>query len=247
MTRRRRLLLLPALLLALCLCACTAPAGGVQAGGSLPESPVLPTESVTAPPAETPAPETPAPTAETIPEASPGAAPEQPEEGEEPEQPASGELLVNFAGELVNVPAWEESFFLRGDSLPGFTLSVPREHVSCEFVQNAWRFTFLTELENPAFLEVSFIGATDAAALLPSFMDSYLDFTDIEFSGAAALGRRAQAAETVVASGSSTLMKAWLLDVEGGVVAVVQSCALDQLTAQGSYFDAMLKGFSLLE
>lgn len=245
MSARGLSLLLCLIVLLLCLCACAAPDGG---GGSAP-TPGAAAAEVTPglPEAETPE-LSPTPAAETpMPENVVTPAPELPERESEEVPPASGELTVNFAGELVNVPAWEESLLLRGEALPGFTVSVPREQVKLQYVSNAWRFTFETELENPAYLEVSYISGIDAEGLIPSFMDSYLDFTDIEFSSAASLGRTRRSAETVVASGSSTLIKAWLLDVEGGVVAVVQSCALEQLTAQGSYFDAMLESFLLLD
>ncbi len=244
----RGLRLLLCLTLLLCLCACAAPAGS-GGGGSAPTPGTDAAEAISGLPETQPPEVTPAPIAETAePEVSAAPAPALPEAGEGEEvPPASGELTVNFAGELVNVPAWEESLLLRGEALPGFTVSVPREQVTLDYVKNAWRFTFETELENPAYLEVSYISGIDARGLVPSFMDSYLDFTDIEFSTAAALGRTQRSAETVVASGSSTLIKAWLLDAEGGVVAVVQSCALEQLTAQGSYFDAMLETFQLLD
>lgn len=236
--------LLPALLL--CLSAC-ASAPGPEEGGGASAPTAVPADSVTAAPEsaaptrepdavqDEPAEASPAPTAEAA-------------DGETEEPAGTGMLTVNFGGELVTVPAAEEQFFLREEALPGFLLPVPREQVESEFVHNAWRFTFLPEAEEEtAFLEISYVAGTDAASLLPAFMDSYLDFTDIEFSSAGGLGRSRRPTATVVASGSSLLMKGWLMDVEGGVVAAVQSCPLDQLTAQGSYFDAMLEQFLLLE
>ena len=60
--------------------------------------------------------------------------------------------------------------------------------------------------------------------MLPGFMDGYLDFTAIEFSEAAALGRVRGDVGRVTAENPSLRADAWLLDVSGGTVAAVLLC-----------------------
>ncbi|MBO4831797.1 MAG: hypothetical protein J5569_04925 [Oscillospiraceae bacterium] len=78
-----------------------------------------------------------------------------------------------------------------------------------------------------ASLEFRFIsGDTDSFALAPSFLNDYLDYTDIEFSGKEPVCDALYLeGETITASGGGRTVRAYLIDVVGGVLAVVEEPA----------------------
>ena len=66
----------------------------------------------------------------------------------------------------------------------------------------------------------------------------YISGTEIEFSGASGLGR-VDMDETITASGSTMLAKAWLLNVPEGVFTVVLCCGTDRLEEDLPVLEAM--------
>jgi hypothetical protein len=243
---RRRLLLALALVLCLLLSACdglawltdpkttSVPAATATAAATATSKPTehtpepTPTETAAAPTA-TPA---------SIPEASPSPTPDWTQMGE------AGELTVRRDGEEQALTAYSREYVLRSEPHLGFCLLVPGELVQPEYDNNAWYFSIGEDGDSPAWLEMSFIAGTDAGELLPDFMNAYLSFTEIEFSGASGLGR-VDMDETITASGNSLLVKAWLLNVPGGVFAVVLCCASDRLDADLPTLEAIAATLTL--
>ena len=191
----------------------------------------------TAPPAITPSP---TPTGEPDP-AGETAPPESP-------PPAAGAddglLSVPYHGETKLLEAGRQRYALRESPPLTFTLVVPVEGVTAAYVDNAWRFTLDAE-PDAAFLELSLISGADADSLLPSLMDAYLDFTDIEFSTAAAIGAESLPTGTVTASSGERLVRAWLADVEGGALCAVLDTALASPGEAAATLEAMLNRFAL--
>ena len=238
---RRPLLFAGLLILALLLSACTGTNDPAATG-----RPVSPTASgapgptaaaVTPGPTPSAEPNLPTATPAAIPEASPSPTPDW-TQGEE------GELTVRVDGEEQHIPAYGREYVLREEPHLGFSMMAPKDSSPSMYVTNAWYFPILAESDTPAWLEMSFIFGADAEDLLPDFMSAYLQFNEIEFSGASKLGRISMD-ETITASGTTLLVKAWLLNVPDGVFSVVLSCPLDRLDADLGILEAMLETLTL--
>jgi len=93
------------------------------------------------------------------------------------------------------------------------------------------------ETESGAKMEISIHRGTTGEALSPSFMDSYIDFTDIEFDGNSAIGKTGLTGFTINASGAEKSSNAYLINFEGDVIAVVLTYSNEM--AEG-YFPRML-------
>ena len=232
---RRRVLLALALVLCLLLSACdglawlTDPQTTSVPAADPTATAAKPTESA-ASPSPTPVESTPEPTATpaSIPEASPSPTPDWTQLGEE------GELTVRQDGQDRQLTAYNREYVLRDSPHLGFCLLVPGELVQPGYDNNAWVFP----VGEDAWLELSYIAGTDAGELLPDFMNAYLSFTEIEFSGASTLGT-VDMDETITASGGTMLAKAWLLNVPEGVFTVVLCCGTDRLEEALPVLEAM--------
>ena len=193
---------------------------------------------------------TPSPTPHVIPSATaaPTATPEAATPTPDWNQGEAGELIVRLDGENKQVPAFERHYVLQESPYLSFRMMVPANMVEPRYSSNAWYFPLQPQGDGddtePAWLELSRIAGTTADELLPDFMNAYLSFTEIEFSGASMLGEVSMN-ETITASGDSLLVKAWLLDVPQGVFSVVLCCASDRLEPDLSYLEAMLDTLSV--
>ena len=103
---------------------------------------------------------------------------------------------------------------------------------------------FKSELDADPSLELSFIAGADVETLLPGFMDGYLDFTGIEFSEAAALGRVRGDVGRVSAASAALRAEGWLLDASGGTVSAALVCPLEAQEAE-ALLRAVLDTFDL--
>ena len=93
--------------------------------------------------------------------------------------------------------------------------------LDCDVSRDGQKLTFT---ENKASLELRFVtGDADSFALAPSFLNDYLDYTDIEFSGKEPVCEALDLeGETITASGGGRTVRAYLIDTIGGVLAVVE-------------------------
>ena len=182
---------------------------------------------------------TPVPTASETPAEAPGAETPAPEE----EAGEAAELTVYLEEGERRFAAFRREFALSEDPALRFTLVSPEPPES-----DAGALTFRLEPqgdgEGPAWLEFRLVAGTTAEELLPDFLSGYLRFTEIEFSGASALGG-VRMDETVSAAGEGLMMKAWLKDVPQGVFAAVLCCSLDRLEPDQRYLEAMLETLTL--
>ena len=99
-------------------------------------------------------------------------------------------------------------------------------------------------MERLTYLEVSLINGTTAAALSPTLIDGYLDFTDIEFTAYARVGAQRLEAGRVSAGNDEQHVEAYLFNVQGGVVVVVLS-GEDTTEEDFLWFRAMLSTLRL--
>lgn len=209
----------------------------------LPDESIQPTASTTptdvVPPSIEPS---------TEPEVEPSATPEieepEPSESPEPSVPPeeTKELTVYVGGASLTAVAIPYSGELRGDAL-GFEMFYDNASYGVEYKNNAYLFTPLAEDANPAdYMEISFINGGKAEAILPSFADSYIDFTDIEFASYTPVGAKNLSAESIIAYNSEQYINAYLIDVDAGVVTIVLSSS-SQYSGNFAWFNAMLATF----
>lgn len=102
------------------------------------------------------------------------------------------------------------------------------------------RFYDVSNIDEVVFLEIRYIEGGEASLLQPSFLDSYIDFTDIEYSGENRIGETTIAGETISAKNAAMQMDAWLVNTENGVLAIVISYTLAEKDAQMSGLYGML-------
>ena len=188
------------------------------------------------------------PTAE--PEATPTVSPEieepEPTQSAEPVIPPENaeELKIYVNGTPMTASAIPYSGELRQNVL-GFTLLYDNTAYGVEFKNNAYLFTPLAEDSDPAnYIEISYINGGKAETILPAFADSYIDFTDIEFSSYNSVGVDALSAESVIAYNASQYLTAYLIDVNGGVITIVIS-STSQYTETYAWFNAMIATFAV--
>ncbi len=92
------------------------------------------------------------------------------------------------------------------------------------------------------FLFIGFAFDRDAASLAPSFMDSYIDFKDIEFDGSTSVGDTGLSGQYITASNSTSVCHAYLIDVDNyGVVTIVYSSIREN--NDDLVFEAMIDSF----
>ncbi|MDD6189649.1 MAG: hypothetical protein PUB32_08760 [Clostridiales bacterium] len=154
------------------------------------------------------------------------------------------ELTVYVNGSSVTVTAVPYTGKLRDKEL-SFKMYYDAETYDAVFKNNAYLFRPISENVDPVtYMEVSFINGTDAEVLLPSFADSYIDFTDIEFSSYTLIGEEHLNAESIIAYNGEQYLNAYLIDVPGGVVTIVIS-STSQYSEFFAWFNAMLGTFTI--
>ena len=183
--------------------------------------------------------------ADPTPSASPSA-PASPDVTSSPSaEPETRQLSAYINGEYHYAEASAYTEQLRSDPALGFTVFCDGSRFSEDFSSNAYRFTRADgESADSVYFEVSLINGASAEELLPSFMDGYIDFTDIEFSSYTPIGEDKISADCAAAYNASQYVEAYLINVDGGTVAVVLS-AHSNVSADFLWFRAMLATFSL--
>jgi len=154
------------------------------------------------------------------------------------------ELTIYVNGSPLSAPAIPYTADLRQDKL-SFTMLYDSSAYEVEFKNNAFVFTPLADDADPVdYMEISYINGGKAEAILPAFADSYIDFTDIEFSSYNSVGTDALSAESVIAYNSTQYLTGYLVDVSGGVITIVISSNA-QSSECFAWFNAMLGTFTV--
>jgi hypothetical protein len=110
-----------------------------------------------------------------------------------------------------------------------FTVTVPGDFVTYSVTVGKDTFELtgksddilLTDPNSDDFINITFSKETSASSLAPKLMDRYIKYNEFEQSGLNDIPGTNIAGETVAAGDGSTLVKAWLVDTGGGVLAVV--------------------------
>ena len=201
----------------------------------------------------------PTPTTEAIPpsveptatpESTPSATPEisEPEQTEEPAPTNipedAEELTVYINGTPITAAVIPYNASLREGKLD-FTIKYDSSSYGVEFKNNAYTFKPLIDAEDSVdYMEISFINGGKSESILPSFADSYIDFTDIEFSSYSSVGIDALSAESIIAYNGNQYLSAYLIDVSEGLITIVISSS-----SAGSenfiWFSAMMNTFGI--
>lgn len=186
----------------------------------------------------------------TEPTVVPSATPEVPEpiESEAPEETPppenAEELTIYMNGTPLTAVVIPYTAPLR-EGVLDFTMHYDSSSYVAEYKNNAYTFRPLAEDADPLdYIEISYISGGKSESILPSFADSYIDFTDIEFSSYSSVGADALSAESVIAYNSTQYITAYLIDVSGGLITVVISSSTPN-TENFSWFNAMVGTFSI--
>lgn len=233
---KKTALFIASAILLLSLSACSGSNDGV------PSPDASPVQTASQPPDTT---DTPVISADPIPSASPSA-PASPDVTSTPSpMPETRQLSAYINGEYHYAEASAYTEQLRNDPALDFTVFCDGSRFSEDFSSNAYRFSRADgESADSTYFEVSLINGASAEELLPSFMDGYIDFTDIEFSSYTPIGEDKLNADCAAAYNAAQYVEAYLINVDGGVVAVVLS-ANSNVSADFIWFRAMLSTFSL--
>ena len=178
-----------------------------------------------------------------IPSASPEPDSPVPEDSTDPEDTADDtmELTVYVGGASQTAEAAPYTAELRDDI--SFKMFYDDAAYDVAFKNNAYVFTPLSENASELdYLEISFISGADSETILPSFADSYINFTDIEFSSYTPVGKARLSAESIIAYNSEQYLNAYLIDAANGVITIVISSD-SQYSANFAWFKAMLDTF----
>lgn len=121
-----------------------------------------------------------------------------------------------------------------------YTISVDEDRYYIVQEDGYDRFYDNTNSDEVVFLEIRYIEGAEASVLAPSFLDSYIEFTDIEYSGENKIGDTDISGETISATNGAMQLEAWLINTENGVLAVVISYTLESKDEQMGKLYAML-------
>ena len=80
---------------------------------------------------------------------------------------------------------------------------------------------------------------------MPSFIDAYIDYTDIEFSSYAYVGEARHRCHYVDATNGGADADAYLLEAEGGTVTILLYCGKSVEDQYREILDAMVETFIL--
>lgn len=187
-------------------------------------------------------PQTAEPTVSPSPDETPTPTPsESPDDGNEPLDKTKT-ISASINGSTKQLEASLYTGELRSsDPAVSFLIYYDDEGFEVSFNSNAYRFT---SSDGSAFMEISLINSAVSDDLMPSFADSYIDFTDIEFSSFSALGADKLKADLICAYNSSEYFEAYLSDVSDGVAAVAIS-APSNTSSAFLWLKAMLETFEL--
>ena len=101
---------------------------------------------------------------------------------------------------------------------------------------------------NPAYedyLKIQFVADAQAKTLAPSFLNTFIAFTEFEQSGQEPIGAGELTGEKIAANDGITQVEAWLIDTDAGVLAVVISYKIDDQSTQLSQLETVLATFDI--
>ena len=101
--------------------------------------------------------------------------------------------------------------------------------------------------DNENYLKILFVEDTDSTTLAPALLNAYLAFTEFEQSGQEEITGTDITGEKIAVNDGQTQVEAWLIDTDGGVLAVVISYMIDEKDAQLAELDDVLASLEINE
>lgn len=135
-----------------------------------------------------------------------------------------------------------------------YTITVPKSYATYSVTVDKGTFTLVRDSGGDLFKSVkytrasvkfTFLPGVKAVAAAPSFLDSYIKYTNFEQSGKNYISGTKLAGETVTADDGKTQVTAWLVDTERGVLAVVMSLDLTNQITEQPQLDKLLSTLTL--
>lgn len=126
----------------------------------------------------------------------------EPTPGETPHEGGVAEYVVDVAGTR-------------------YSITIDRDAFNAAETPSGRRFTL--KADESVFIETSYIPDKTAFAAAPAFLDQYIDYLELESSGKNFIPGTVIAGETVTGYRGDAACTAWLVDIDGGVVAVAVS------------------------
>ena len=106
-------------------------------------------------------------------------------------------------------------------------------------------FIFISPEDENEYIKISLISDAQANKLAPSFLDSYIKFTEFEQSGQEPIGAGELTGEKIAANDGITQVEAWLIDTNAGVLAVVLSYTIADQSSQLPQLETVLDTFEI--
>lgn len=194
-----------------------------------------PSPSVT--PAES---QSPSPSPTPSPSPSPSATPSPTPDDQQPGRETDGSLEFSINGQTVT----ENASLIRADfgtGIRGYGYNLYcLEGYSYSLEDGTDRYT--ADQTEDAWLALSFVPDTTVEAALPSFLDSYLAYREIEYVGDYALAGSLHTQGAVASDGRLTYT-AYLADADGGILTFVFCYPNEAAEEQAPRLQAMLESF----
>ena len=118
-----------------------------------------------------------------------------------------------------------------------YTVSVPGGFVTYSITADSGLFEHVSKggsemlrflKDDRAYIAVSFIQGISARDLAPSYLDSFIDYTEFEQSGQNYIDGTKITGETVTVGDGTRQVTAWLVNTDKGVLAVVMSLCVSE-------------------
>ncbi len=211
----------------------------------IPETPAdSPAPDVSQAPTSAPLPDsgpTPLPPAvspEAPPSESPSAQPEENISG----RPDSTELLFEIDGKAQRAEAQIAcGDFGTGVRGYGYSLYCLRDEFAFSAEENAEYFRSVSS--DNCGLKLCFVPGTDVDRALPAFLDSYLRYTEIEYTGSHSLANSLMTEGMIATDGTQTY-EAYLANADGGILAFIAFYPNEEASEQAPRLHAMLNSFA---
>ncbi len=106
-----------------------------------------------------------------------------------------------------------------GAIAPEFEFFFDAEKYDSTVTDYKYRFTPVAEDASPlTFMEIGYVPDVSPTELMPSFIDSYIDFMDVEFMNYSSFGKNAVSSQKIVASNFDQYAEAFLVEAGSGTV-----------------------------
>ncbi|SHH91230.1 hypothetical protein SAMN02745823_01394 [Sporobacter termitidis DSM 10068] len=137
-----------------------------------------------------------------------------------------------------------------------YNVTIPEASASYSITADSALFThsrengsdlFKSNKDESEYLRIDFVKGAKAAALAPSIMDSYINYTNFEQSGQNYIDGTQISGETVTADDGKTQVTAWLVDTDKGVLTVAISLSLSDKASQTPQLDKLLSSLTINE